>query len=141
MKKNLFTALLLLSSHFLLAQKGIPETAVSNLKQKFPTATKVHWDKEKNGDFEAEFKLNGTSISVTFSPTGDWLETETGMSASGLPAAVLTAFRKEHGAAKIKAADKIESAKPICYEIEYKDGVKTKEIVYDEQGKIMNDEL
>ena len=117
------------------AQKDVPQAAITSLKQKFPNAQKVDWDKEKNGDFEAEFKLNGKEMSVTYSAKGEWLETETGITVSELPAPVMAVFKKEHGAAKIKEVAKIESAKPIVYEIEYKDGLKTKEVMYDAQGK------
>ncbi len=117
------------------AQKDVPQAAIASLKQKFPKAEKVSWDKEKNGDFEAEFKLNGKEMSVTYSAKGEWLETETGILVSDLPAPVMAAFKKEHGAAKIKEVAKIESTKPIVYEIEYKDGLKTKEVMYDAQGK------
>ena len=117
------------------AQKDVPQAAVASLKQKFPNAQKVDWDKEKNGDFEAEFTLNGKEMSVTYSAKGEWLETETGITVSELPAPVMAVFKKEHGAAKIKEVSKIESTKPIVYEIEYKSGLKTKEVMYDAEGK------
>ena len=70
------------------------------------------------------------------SPKGEWLETETGIAESEIPAPVMAAFRKGHGAIKIKEASKIESNKPLIYEIAYKDGVKTKEVMYDAQGEL-----
>jgi Putative beta-lactamase-inhibitor-like, PepSY-like len=132
----LFVFLMLTSCATVFAQKGTPAKAISTLKQKFPEAQKTKWEKEKNGDHEANFKLNGASVSATFSPTGEWLETESGIAVDALPAPVAAAFKKEHGGAKIKAADKIEKAHSIAYEIEYKDGVKTKEVVYDAQGVV-----
>lgn len=116
------------------AQKDVPQAAVTSLKQKFPNAQKVDWDKEKDGNFEAEFTLNGIEMSVTYSAKGEWLETETGILVSDLPAPVVAAFKKEHGSAKITEVAKIESTKPIVYEIEYKSGLKTKEVMYDAQG-------
>lgn len=139
MKKSilLFFALIMLSFNAIYGQKGVPASAITALKQKFPEAKKGKWEKEKNGDFEANFKVNGKSMSATFSPTGEWLETESTIPVSALPALVVAAFKKEHGTATIKAADKIESANAISYEIEYKDGLKTKEIVYDAQGVVV----
>ncbi len=136
--KNVFLlAFIFVSMTSIFAQKGVPASAISTLKQKFPEAQKTKWEKEKNGDFEAHFKLKGTAMSATFSPTGEWLETESGIPVSAVPAPVLAAFKKTHGAATIKAADKIESATSVSYEIEYKDGLKTKEIVYDAQGLLV----
>lgn len=139
MKKSmlLFVALIVLSINGIYAQKGAPSTAISTLKQKFPEAKKVKWEKEKNGDFEAHFKVNNAAMSATFSPTGAWRETESTIPVSALPASVAAAFAKEHAGAKIKAADKIESETAITYEIEYKDGLKTREIVYDAQGVVV----
>jgi hypothetical protein len=133
--KNVFIlAFILLSITSIFAQKGVPANAIATLKQKFPEAQKSKWGKEKDGGFEANFKVNGKSLSMTFSPTGEWLETESGIAVSALPAPVLAAFKKSHGTATIKAAEKIEKADAVSYEIEYKDGLKTKEIVYDAQG-------
>ena len=67
---------------------------------------------------------------------GRWLETETGIAATELPANVVMAFKKDHTSATIKSVYRIESAKPISYEIEFKDGVKTKEVIYDAQGAV-----
>jgi hypothetical protein len=133
----LFVAFSIVAINSIYAQKGVPATAISTFKQKFPEAKKSKWEKEKNGDFEANFKVNDQSMSATFSPTGAWKETESTIPVSALPAPVVAAFNKEHAGAKIKAADKIESATATTYEIEYKDGLKTKEIVYDAQGVLV----
>jgi hypothetical protein len=133
--KNVFIlALIVLCSNVLFAQKGVPANAIATLKQKFPNALKSKWEKEKDGGFEANFKVNGKSLSMTFSSTGEWLETESGIAVSALPAPVVAAFKKEHANATIKAAEKIEKANATSYEIEYKDGLKMKEVVYDAQG-------
>jgi ribosome-associated toxin RatA of RatAB toxin-antitoxin module len=137
MKNVLILCLFFVSINSIFAQKGVPANAVATLKQKFPEAQKSKWEKEKNGDFEANFKVNGKSMSATFSPKGEWLETESGIPVSDLPAPVMAAFKKAHGEAKIKAADKIESATAVSYEIEYKSGLVTKEIVYDAQGLLV----
>jgi hypothetical protein len=133
--KNVFIlAFMLLSANLLFAQKGVPANAIATLKQKFPEAQKSKWGKEKDGGFEANFKVNGKSLSMTFSPTGEWLETESRIEVSALPAPVVAAFKKTHASATIKAAEKIEKANAVSYEIEYKEGLKSKEIVYDAQG-------
>ena len=135
MKNILLVATLFVSLSVAHAQKGVPANALSDFKTKFPTAQKVSWDKE-DGNFEAEFKMGATKMSATYSTTGEWLETETGIDITALPATVFMAFKKDHEATKINAVYKIDSAKPISYEIEYKDGVKTKEVIYDAQGAI-----
>jgi len=135
MKNILLIVALFVSLSVAHAQKGVPATALSDFKTKFPTAEKVSWDKE-DGSFEAEFKMGTTKMSATYSAKGEWLETETGIAATELPANVVMAFKKNHTSATIKSVYRIESGKPISYEIEFKDGVKTKEIIYDAQGAV-----
>ena len=135
MKNILLVAALFVSLSVAHAQKGVPAIALSDFKTKFPTAEKVSWDKE-DGSFEAEFKMGKIKMSATYSAKGEWLETETGIAVAELPTNILGAFKKEHGAATIKSVYKIESAKPLAYELEYKDGVKTKEVIYDAQGAV-----
>lgn len=108
-----------------------PEAVTAAFQQKFQGVTDVDWEKEKNGDWEAEFEQNGAEISASFSPAGQWLETENEIEVAALPAAVRTALagKKIKEAAKITRADGM-----IVYEAE----VKRKDLLFDAQGKTMN---
>src|SRR4051812_10101149 len=91
------------------AQKINVPAAVSNaFKSKFPNATNVKWGKESAKEFEAEFKLNGTSISANFNTDGSWVETETVIKTADLPAAVTNAVKKKYPGAAITMAEKLE---------------------------------
>ena len=51
------------------AQKT-PETVTKAFAAKFLTVKKVSYDHEKNGNYEAEFALNGVKMSADFKSTG-----------------------------------------------------------------------
>ncbi|MBW7886768.1 MAG: PepSY-like domain-containing protein [Bacteroidetes bacterium] len=121
-------------SQLLFAQKTIPNAALKAFAEKFPNSSEVKWEKEGN-EFEASFTINNVKMSANFSSEGAWSETETTISATELPEAVGKAFKEKFPKHEVTAAAKIETPKGITYEIEYKSGKKTKEIVFDANGK------
>lgn len=109
-----------------------PAAVVAAFKQKFPNAQDVDWSKEKNGDWEAEFELPGNSeMSATFAADGRWLETETEIAFSALPAPIIAALEGK----KVKEAARIEKADgSTVYEAE----VRRKDFLFDASGKRLN---
>jgi hypothetical protein len=106
--------LLLAFSIFAIATMGCSQkitvpTAVSKaFNNKYAGATNVKWGKENAKEYEAEFKLNGNSVSANFGADGSWVETETEIKVSDLPAAVIDAIKKNYPGAVITVAEKLE---------------------------------
>ncbi len=116
-------------------KKSTPVEVKTAFSQKFPNATKVKWHKENATEYEAEFKLDGKSHSANFSNTGEFLELEGMYSFKELPQSIQEAFKSNHKNATIKAVEKIQLANgEVKYEVEYKKGIKTIEVLYDESG-------
>ncbi len=116
----------------------IPDKVKSALLQKFPTASDVKWGKESSTEFEAEFTQDAKKLSVNFSEEGIWLETETEIAIGDIPEVVKSAFYAKFGKdQKVKSAFKIEKSDAFeSYEIEYKSGLLSKEIVFDSKGNV-----
>src|SRR6185436_9933151 len=81
----------------------IPSAVSSAFKSKFPAATKTDWEME-DGNYEAEFKMNGEEMSANFDKEGKWIETETEIKVSALPGLVSAALKKEFPDWKIEKA-------------------------------------
>src|SRR6185295_6754860 len=135
MKKSiLFVMSILLFS--ILTFAGDPPAAVQNaFEQKFPGAEKLKWNKENTLEYEASFKWNGAKYSASFKNTGEWLETERELAFNQLPDKVKKAFNTTHVVGTAKGGSKIETSKRITkFEVEFKQGYKTFEIFYNEEG-------
>ncbi|MBK9718629.1 MAG: PepSY-like domain-containing protein [Saprospiraceae bacterium] len=117
----------------------VPAAVLSTFKAKFPNATKTSWELEIVNEYEAGFKLNSEEVSANFDNTGKWLETETEIKVSALPAAVQAALTKDFAGFKIEEASKIESAKDgKCYEAEIEKGEETFDVLFTPDGKMLS---
>jgi len=135
MKKLIMVAIIAMFSTTALFATEVPEVVKKAFQQKFPTAKKVKWEKEKNNDFEASFILNDKEISALYSMDGQLKETETEIAVSELPKSVIDALAKIDANAKIEEAEKIErSDNTIIYETEVKINKKKTELLFDSNG-------
>ena len=114
---------------------NVPKAVKEAFAKKFSTAAEVKWEKENAKEYEANFKINGISMSANFSIDGTWLETETTISVADLPANISTAIAKKYNGCSITGADKIENSKgEILFEADIKWGKKKKEVLYKSDG-------
>ena len=132
MKKIMLLSLLALVSCATAIAKNPPQAVLAAFQQKFPNAQDVDWSKEKNGEWEAEFELSGGhDMSANFSTDGRWLERETEIAFSELPAPVIAALKGK----KVKETARIEKADgSTVYEAE----VKRKDLIFDALGKMLD---
>lgn len=160
MKKFLFIVALMLplSTSMLLAQSSAPKTtkivtkkvvkkenadapiAVKDaFKKRFPKVTKVRFEKEKNGEYEAGFKVSGMAMSANFTADGTWRETESEIGAAALPATIKQSIAAKYPRAQIVGGAKIETSdKGTLYEADLKTGLKKSEVVFDENGNVLS---
>ncbi len=147
MNKNIIgTALLLLPGLFACtASKGqnidgakVPEAVKKTFTAKFPKAEGAKWEMEDAKDYEANFTEGGTERSATFDPKGTWLETETGIKASELPAGVTKAIAANYSDQKMKEAEKVETSdRGTLYEVEFTNGEAVQEVQFNADGKVL----
>src|SRR5689334_9737088 len=98
MKRSIIFMLLCTAASFCYAQKVKPADVPTPVKDAFaklfPSVKNVAWSKENDSEFEAEFKNGGKELSANFDQTGKWIETETEIKKSELPAAVQATISK-----------------------------------------------
>ena len=133
MKKVFFLFTLILGTGLMAcAQKTPPQAVLTAFNQKFSNVKEVEWGQEKNGEWEAELEQGGVDMSANFNAAGQWLETETEIKITDLPAPVQAALtgKKVKEAAKIMRADG-----STVYEAE----VKHKDLLFDASGKLLSE--
>jgi hypothetical protein len=138
--KNIFIVLIMAISICLSANCQsikVPEAVKTAFSSKYPSATNVKWGKENSKEYEAEFKLNNTSISANFGLDGSWVETETVIPVADLPAAVSSAVTKKYPGAVITMAEKLEvPGGKLLYEAAFKVGGKKKSMELNPDGSV-----
>ena len=114
-----------------------PAAVIKAFSQKFPTATKVKWDKENAHEYEASFVMNNAKYAANYTDKGEWLETESPLTFKELPVEVQKSFTTSHKNETAKLVSKIEQAKGVIkYEVEIKQGLKTIEFFYNPDGTV-----
>ncbi len=124
----------------LTAQIKTPTMVRVAFEIRFPGATNVKWGKENKHEYEAEFTYQGTNYSANFKDNGDWLETESPITFDSLPQGVKDWYKNPRIQATIKTIMKIENCVGITkYEVELQLGNKTREYLYDAEGRPMHE--
>jgi hypothetical protein len=99
-------------------ESAVPAVVRDALKKAYPNAARVEWEKQKSGNFEAEFKSGKQQIDVTLAPSGEILETDMEITAAELPQAVRATLDKQFAGQKVKEAEKVDKGGTTVYEVE-----------------------
>ena len=143
MKTSIITvAVIILSMNTASAQKikeaEVPKAVVTSFQTHFKGAKAEAWDKEKNGEFEAEFKMNKVEMSANFSADGKLMETEEEIATTTLPKIATEYVTKNYAGIKIEEAAKItDSTGKVTYEAEVKKGKEEIELLFDATGNFI----
>ncbi len=112
----------------------VPAAVKASFEKAYP-ASVAKWEKE-NGNYEVNFKKNGTAMSLLIDNNGGILETEADIKTSELPAAVLTYVKEHYKGKTIKEGAKITKANgTVNYEAE----VGGMDVIFDEYGKFIKE--
>lgn len=137
MKTKLLVLTILLFPVILFAQ-DIPSNVKQKVNSMYPEAKNIKWDVEGNGKYEAEFKINGVQTALLFDSKANLIETETKIDVSELPSKVRDYISSEYAGVSITEAAKIIDSKGnLKFEAEIKEGKKSKDILFDQDGNIL----
>ena len=133
------TAVIVLSINSVSAQKvkeaEVPKSILTAFQAHFKDAKLEAWDKEKNGEFEAEFTINSVKMSANFSADGKLMETEEEINPTSLPKMTTDYLAKNYTDNKIEKATKITGPTGIItFELETKKGNEKKELLFSSRG-------
>ncbi len=120
-------------------ETDVPASVIAAFKTKFPGIAKTTWEIENVTEYEVGFKLNGENTSANFDNTGKWLETETEIKTSALPASVQAALSKDFQGYKVEEASKIESVKDgNIFEAEIEKGEEEFDVLFTADGNLLS---
>lgn len=124
-------------STFSCAQTSVPTAVKEAFGSKYPAAQSVKWEAEDD-EFEAEFLLSGKKMEASFSASGVWLETETEIKKSALPALVQQAISQGFQGYAIKEVEQLSTPGwDNAYEVELKKGKEVIEVVFSDSGQVL----
>ena len=119
-----------------MTETKIPGAVEKAFSSNFMNAKDVRWSMEKNGQYEADFKMNDKKSSAIFDDMGNMVESETTISEDQLPMAVKNAFNKNYPDYKIKRIEQKNAMNNNTYIIKAEKGMESHEFVYDSQGNM-----
>jgi outer membrane protein OmpA-like peptidoglycan-associated protein len=122
----------------------VPAAVKKAFSSKYPKVEKVNWDLEGEGEYEAEFKLNGQEMSANFKFDGSWLETETEVKKGNLPQAIKSALASQFSDYQVDGAAQLETPdQPVTYEVdlERKSDDSSMEVLFGADGTVLKKEM
>ncbi len=133
--KNLFFVGLALS--LVLAScdnmRKAPEQIQATFKTIYPDVSRVEWDDEDDGSWEAEFRKDGVKTKAYFAADATLIETEEEITSKDLPQAAQDYFAQNYPGARVKDVLRITDADGIqSYEAEAND----QDFYFDAQGNL-----
>ncbi len=137
------TVILLAGSVLLLGQdrpaSKVPAVVQQAFHTKFPNVKQVAW-KLKAPTYDAEFLVNGAEVTVKFDADGKWVETESAIARSKVPAAVNQAIAKQFAAYKVietQDMQRVDDAR-LRYEIHLEDAKEVLKVMFYADGTIIS---
>ena len=118
-----------------LSESKVPAVVKEAFEKRYHVP-KVSWEKE-GVNYEANFRVNGKSMSSIIDKNGTILETETNIAPGDLPKAAQSYLKEHYAGTKVKSAAKVLNIKG---EVNYEAEANGKDVVFDENGKFLKEE-
>ena len=117
----------------------VPALVQHAMRAKFPAATKVEWKLKTDRNYEAEFTRNGIDSAVKFDSAGKWLETESAIAPSKIPAAVTQAVSTQFKGYKQIETQTLQrwNESAVVYELHLENKVEIAKVMFASNGTIL----
>jgi hypothetical protein len=118
----------------------VPAAVKNAFQLKFPAVKVVEWKIKSDKNYEAEFTLNRTDIAAKFDSAGKWLETESAVPRSTIPAAVRDTIAKRFSGYKIVETQTVQrwDEQRVVYELHLENAKEVVKAQFDADGAILN---
>ncbi|WP_323788947.1 PepSY-like domain-containing protein [Psychroserpens sp.] len=120
------------------ANAQAPEEVKQTFQAKYPGENDPDWHKDSNGNYEANFKIDGIKYRADFAPNGKWIETESSIDKNELPQAIKDVIKAKFSDEDITEIEKVEHhSKGLFYDVEFKRDGKNKDVEFKPNGEII----
>jgi hypothetical protein len=116
----------------------IPQSIKEKVQSLYPAASSIEWEKERKGNYEAEFVIDGKKISVLLDAKGNILESIRQLGESELPAQISADLGKREGM-RITRAQHITTGSTGTYRVTGVTQDKRFRLEYSGDGKLVNE--
>lgn len=123
------------------SSEGAPKKVQDAFLIKFPNVSIVHWEKESDNEWEAEFDIEGVEYSANFLTDGTWVETEHEIRRRDIPKKIKATIKTEFPKFKIAEAEISETSKGSVYEFQLRKGKEKIEVLINMKGSILQKEV
>lgn len=114
------------------------EPVHKSFEERFPNATHVNWGNGNDTDWEADFLMNGSKYSASFTSKGVWIATIRIIKLNELPQEVRNSIITKFPHWEITELNRTEKAKDgVSYEVNLKKGRERKNIAFNKDGSIL----
>lgn len=120
-----------------LSDADVPQAVKATFQKQFPGVAKVKWELEDRAKYEANFHQNGTGTSATFDASGSWLETETEVKETDLPAPVRATLAARYAGYTVSGFERVQTPEGLAYELEAEKGERTLEVQFAADGAVL----
>lgn len=115
----------------------VPKDIQSVLNQKYPDATVLEFDKEKNGP-EVDIQDKGVRKEVLFNTNNEWIYTKWDIRPEDVPVAVMDELASSaYNQYKVKEVDAIEKPAGMFYVFELKQNNNEVKLTFDSEGQLI----
>lgn len=124
-----------------ISESSIPQTVQKAFNKQYQEAKNVRWTITQQGEFQANFKLNNENASVTYSYTGNLIESKIPVKFDEIPGAVKKSFNDDYSGYTIKNIKQRISSGRTNYLIKAGKKMNVYEFTYDPQGNLLQKEM
>ncbi len=115
-----------------------PAIVSETFQKKYPGENDPDWEIDANGNYEAQFKKKGEKYRADFNPEGTWIETENSIKKKNLPEVIKDIIKTDYPDYEITEVERVDHAtKGIFYDVEFKQKGKNKDVMFTEEGTII----
>jgi hypothetical protein len=120
-------------------EENAPEVVMTAFQKKYPDENDPDWHKDRNGNFESNFKKDGSHYKADFSPDGSWIETERRIKKKDLPEAVGVRLKEDFDEYEVVEIEEVDHhSKGLFYDVELRKDGEKKDVEFNRKGEVIN---